>query len=293
MRKNPKSNSDLSSLPRLERENNLRYSPIDLTRNDITIDSHLSLKNCKNITNDYKGDLCSLLSKYESLIIIEKKSIKYNNSITTINIVKELILILINIVKFNYIIMILETINSNINNIGYDIIEIIKELYNNESLEYNTIISSLINIFKRKSQYVIYNIQNPSSEETQKKLKYEKYKNILGQNFDTSSNFIRYINVDKIKCSELIKKIIYYIENELSEQYKQLKKYYIDNPQIDIENQDRIVTYYFDKYKLKSKIDNISTDFNVSEINKPSTGYYKKYLKYKQKYLELKKQINQ
>jgi hypothetical protein len=40
-------------------------------------------------------------------------------------------------------------------------------------------------------------------------------------------------------------------------------------------------------------VDNISTDFNVSEINKQSTGYYKKYLKYKQKYLELKNQINQ
>jgi len=293
MRRNPK--QDLSSLPRLEREQQLDYVPIDLNINNLTIDPHLSsLKNCKNITNDYKGDLCSLLSKYESLIIIEKNSIneKKTTKTLTTNIIKELILILIRIVKFRYIIEILKNINSNISNINNNI-DIIIELYSNNSLEYNTIISSLINIFKRKSQYVIYNIQNPSSEETQRKLKYEEYKNILEQNFITSLNFIRYINVDKINCSELIKKIIYYIENELSEQYKQLKEYYIDNPQIDIENQDKIVTYYFDKYKLKSEVEKISTDFNVSEINKQSTGYYKKYLKYKQKYLELKNQINQ
>ncbi len=39
-----------------------------------------------------------------------------------------------------------------------------------------------------------------------------------------------------------------------------------------------MILYYFDKYKLKSKIDNISTDFDVSHINKPSTGYYKNIL---------------
>jgi len=305
MRRNPNISNlsllpkqDLSLLSRLEKERHLNYVPIDLNSNKITIDSYLSVDNCTNITNEYKRDLCSLLSKYESLIITEKKSIddKDRNNILTTNIIKELILILISIVKFRYIIIILETINKNINkNINNR--PIIEELYINNSLEYTSVVSTLINIFKRKSEYVDYNIHNPNTEETQRKLKYTEYKNILETNFDTSEHFIEYIEYDTLKCSELINKIIYYIKNELSEQYKQLKEYYIDNPQIDIDNQDKIVSYYFNKYNLKSEIEKISKDFDVYEQNRPSTVYYKKYLKYKQKYLEYKQkykeQINQ
>ncbi len=40
MRRNPK--QDLSSLPRLEREQQLDYVPIDLNINNLTIDPHLS-----------------------------------------------------------------------------------------------------------------------------------------------------------------------------------------------------------------------------------------------------------
>ena len=283
---------NFSLLPRLERERDLVYVPINSYINKITIDSHLSLGNCINITNKYKADLCSLLSKYESLIITEKESInnKDRNNILTTNITKELILILISIVKFKYIIIILETINSKIDN---DNRSIIKELYTNHSLEYTTVISSLINIFKRKSEYVDYNIHNPNTEETQRKLKYSDYKNILETKFDTPEHFYIYINKDRIKCSELINKIIYYIENSLSKQYKDLKNYYIDNPQIDIDSQDKLVNHYFNKYKLKSEIEKINEDFDLFEQNSPSTAYYKKYLKYKQKYLKLKQQINQ
>lgn len=299
MRRNPNISNlsllpkqDLSLLPRLERERHLNYVPIDLNSNKITIDSHLSVDNCTNITNEYKRDLCSLLSKYESLIITEKKSIddKDRNNILTTNIIKELILILISIVKFRYIIIILETINKNIN---IDNRHIIEELYINNSLEYASVVSTLINIFKRKSEYVDYNIHNLNTEETQRKLKYTEYKNILETNFDTSEHFIEYIEYDTLKCNELINKIIYYIKNELSEQYKQLKEYYIDNPQIDIDSQDKLVNFYFNKYKLSSEIEKISKDFNVYEQNRPSTAYYKKYLNYKQKYLKLKQQINQ
>jgi len=305
---------DFSSLPRLERERDLEYIDISFNINKITIEPHLSVDNCKNITNEYKEDLCSLLSRYETQIINEKESInkKKKNMILTINIHKELTLILISIVKFRYIISILEIINTNINHIvDYNIenssniiniidefkkngiIDIIEELYTNNSLEYNTIISSLINTFKRKSLFINDTIQNPNSGEIERKLKYAEYENILENNFNTLQNFVKYINKDRTKCTEIINKIIYYIKNELSEQHKQLKAYYIDNPQIDINSQDRIISYYFNKYKLSSEIDKINIDFDFVLINRPSTAYYKKYLKYKQKYLKLKQHVNQ
>jgi hypothetical protein len=286
---------DFSSLPRLERERDLEYIDISFNINKITIEPHLSVDNCKNITNEYKEDLCSLLSRYETQIINEKESInkKKKNMILTINIHKELTLILISIVKFRYIIIILETINTNTNINHSNIIDIIRELYTDNSLEYNTIISSLINTFKRKSLFINDTIQNPNSGEIERKLKYAEYENILEQNFDTPRHFIEYINKDRTKCTEIINKIIYYIKNELSEQYKQLKAYYIDNPQIDINSQDRIITYYFNKYNLSSEIDKINIDFDFVLINRPSTAYYKKYLKYKQKYLKLKQHVNQ
>jgi hypothetical protein len=307
MRRNKSDTSDLSKISRIERENKLEYYGFNSDK--ITITSNLSYENCKNIISKSQEDLCRLIKMYEDIIEEEKISInqKDTNKTITSNIIKEQILILINIVRFKYIKDLLNNIKQDIDNhknknainsfITYyfddKINKNIVELYSNKLLEYNFVITHLINIFKRKSDYLKKNSDDKIKEA--KFIKYEDYKNKLETHFNTLEKFNEYIysNSDTTECFENIDNIIYYLNNELFQQYKELKIYYNENPQIDINSQDKIINYYFNKYDLISKIDIITEDFDVLEQNSPKTQYYKKYLKYKQKYLKLKQQINQ